>query len=263
MNILKKELKEGIKSFILWSIALFFIMFAGLMKYTGFSGEAGAMKVFETFPKIILAVFGIIGVDLSTIGGFYAIIIFYGIICISIYAISLGYKIVNHEMTNKTYEFLFTKPRSRTFIFNMKMLSAFIYISLYSLLNSIFSIAAIAALKLDNTIEKPIILFTISMWMIGILFCMLSALLSTLIKKPEKGLLIGNLVFVATFIFGMIFDMFEKAKLLRFVAPLKYFLPNEVLSNKLDTVYVLLSLILSVIFYITSIRIFSRKDFLA
>ena len=138
MNILKRELRAGRKTFILWTIGLFFIMFAGIAKYTGFSGEANITELFDSFPRIVLAVFGMVGLDVTSLGGFYSVVVYYGIICAAIYGVSLGCRAVNEEAIDKTYEFIFTKPRSRSFILGMKMLSAFIYLTLYSILSYAF-----------------------------------------------------------------------------------------------------------------------------
>lgn len=260
MNILKRELKAGRKAFILWSIGLFFIMLAGMAKYTGFEGDNTVMEIFDSFPKIVLAVFGMVGVDISSLGGYYAILVYYGIICAVIYGISLGSNVVNRERIDKTYEFIFTKPRSRAYILCCKFLSAVIYITLYSILNYIFSISSIAIIKLENTIAKPIALYTLSMWMVSILFCTLALLLCVVCKKTEKGILYSNLSFVVAFVGGMIYDMLENGEFFRIFSPLKYFLPTDVLNGKLDIFYVIICLAFSTIFMFLSVRLFERKE---
>lgn len=263
MNILKRELKTGRKAFILWSIGLFFIMFAGMTKFTGFSGDPGALEIFDSFPKIVLAVFGIVGVDLTTLGGFYAIVVYYGIICMAIYSVSLGCHAVNREVIDKTYEFIFTKPRSRTAILNRKLLAAFIYITLYSLLNYIFSLAVIATLNIENTITGPILLFTLSLWLIGLLFCTLAAFIAAVIRDAERGIMLGNLIFLATFILGMIYDMLENGGALRFLSPMKYFLPKDLLADHLDPLFLVFCLVLIGAFYFAAVRMLEKKDLIA
>ncbi|NLY09041.1 MAG: ABC transporter permease subunit [Tissierellia bacterium] len=263
MNILIRELRVGVKPFVFWSIGLFFIVFAGMTKYTGFTGEAGVNEIFNAFPKVVLAVFGMVDLDPTTLGGFYAILVYYGIIISIIYSISLGSNAVNRESIDKTYEFIFTKPRSRAYIYNVKMISATIYISLFCILNYVFSIASIQTLKIDNTISTEILYFTVAMWIVSMLFCTSAALFSSIFVKPEKGILISNLMFLMTFLIGMSYDIFEKASYLRFFAPLKYFLPSEILSGKVNLLFILLCLTLTVVFYTTASKTFVKKDLLA
>lgn len=263
MNILKRELKTGRKAFILWSVGLFCILFSGMTKYTGFDGDENALELLTSFPKIVMAVFGIVDVDLGTLGGFYAIIVYYSIICSSIYGVSLGSKAVNREVVDRTYEFIYTKPRSRRRIFSLKMLTAFIYITLYCLLNYMFSLAVVATVKSDETITLPIILFTLSMWLMGILFYTLSAFLAAITKNAQRGALLGNLAFVVIFLLGILYDMLENGDLLRVFAPLKYFLSRDILAGSLDGLFLTVSLALSAGFYFAAMEIFDKKDLTA
>ncbi len=260
MNVLQRELKAGRKAFLFWSIGLVLIILTGINKYTAFRGDTNVTELIEEFPKLILAALGVTGVDLSTLGGFYANLVYYSLICMSIYAISLGCLAVNREVLDKTYEFMFMKPHSRSFLLSVKLVAAGIYIMLYSIINYLVSLLAITTLKTEETLTTPLLLFTVSMWLIGLLFCTLSAFLASLIKKPEKAFLFSNLIFLATFVFGVAYDMAEKSDWLRFFSPLKYFLPNDILAEKVDPVFIALCLLLSVVFYLVAMRLFDRKD---
>ena len=175
MNILKKELKFGLKAFIFWSIGLFFLVFAGVIKFTGISGAEGdsVKELFDKFPKIILALFGMSGLDATSIDGYYAILVFYALICGMIYGVSLGANIINREIIDKTYEFIFTKPIKRSYIINMKLVSASIYLLAFSFLNYIFSIVSIRTLNLEKNIDREILLFSLSIFIISMLYCII------------------------------------------------------------------------------------------
>lgn len=260
MNVLKRELKVGRKAFILWSIGLFFVMFAGMAKYTGFNGDTSVMALFDTMPKIVLAVFGMVGVDVTTLGGFYAMLIFYAIICAAIYGVQLGSNAVNREVIDKTYEFIFTKPRARSYLLNIKLLAAIIYITLFSILNYIFSIAALSTLEIENTIVTAVILYTIAMWLISVLFYMIAIFIGAIISKVEKAILYSNLLVVGAFVCSVAYDMFDNVRILRFFTPLKYFEVNEVLNNNLNIIFVIICIVLSIVLYLFALRKFDKKD---
>ena len=80
---------------------------------------ASLNQLLARFPRVVLAVLGISGVDVETPGGYYAVLAFYAVICASLYGASLGAGAVNREAVDKTYEFLFTRPRSRAAILSM------------------------------------------------------------------------------------------------------------------------------------------------
>jgi len=98
MNILSRELRAGRKTFFFWSLGLFFLVFAGMAKYTGVAAdEASFNALLAQFPRVVLAVLGITGVDVEAPGGYYAVLAFYAVICASIYGVSLGANAVNRR----------------------------------------------------------------------------------------------------------------------------------------------------------------------
>lgn len=261
MNILKRELKAGLKPLIFWTIGLFVLVFAGMIKYTGIAVEGASVgELIAQFPRVVQAALGIVGINIETLGGYYAVIAYFAIICVSIYAISLGADALNRESIDKTYEFVFTKPRSRSYILLMKLLAGFLYLLAFCILNFLFSVSATASLKLRESISNEIQLFSIAILLVGILFFALSAFLSAIAKRTEKGMLYGNLCFLFAFVMGIIYDMMENGGLLRILTPIRYFVPSEILAGQLNYVYVILSLVLSIVLLCAAFRGFERKD---
>jgi ABC-2 type transport system permease protein len=262
MNILKHELKSNLKVFFFWTLGLFFLVFAGMTKFTGFGADSGVdvTKVFDQFPKVILAVFGMVGLDVTTLGGYYAILIYYVLVCIAVYGISLGIHVINGESIDKTHEFIFTKPRSRQTILLYKLLSARIYLLAFSILSYVFSILAIGTLHFDNTIQKPILLFTITVFLTGLFFCSIGSFLAAITKRLEKGSFYGNLFFLAAFLMSVIYDMLENSGLLKLLAPFKYFNPRDLLDGKLDPFFVVFCVLCTLLLEASAIYLFQKKD---
>lgn len=261
MNLLKRELKAGRKPFLFWTLGLFVLVFAGMIKYTGISVEgASAGELIAQFPRVVQAVLGVVGIDIETLGGYYAVIAYFTIICVSIYAITLGTGALNREAIDKTYEFVFTKPRSRSYILGMKLAGGLIYLSLFCLLNYLFSISATAALKEPENINQPILLFSIATFLVGLLFFGLSACLAAGAKRAEKGVLYSNLCFLVAFVAGIIYDMLENGGIIRILTPIRYFIPTDLLEGQLDIPFAALCIVLAAIALFTAFRIFDKKD---
>ena len=261
MNILKRELRVGLKPFIFWTIGLFLLVFAGMTKYTGIAVEGVSIsELIAQFPKVVLSTFGIVGADMETLEGYYAMLSYYTMICVSIYAIALGATAVNRESIDKTYEFLFTKPRCRTYILKMKLLAGFVYLIGFCLLNYVFSIAAIATLHLSDNINNEILLYTIAIFLVGILFLGISVFLSAITNRTEQGTLYGNLCFLFAFVVGIIYDMLENGGILRVLTPIKYFIPSDLLAGKLSVLYATLCVCLTIALILMALNIFDKKD---
>ncbi len=266
MNILRRELRAGLKPFLLWTLGIFVLVFAGMTKYTGFAettGDASVSEMFDAFPRVVLAVFGMVGIDITTLGGYYAIVIYFAMVCGAIYAVSLGTHAVGREQMDKTYEFLFVKPRSRAYILGMKLVAALIYLVAFSLVNYVFSIAAIATLGFDSDISKAVILFTIGLFLVCLLFLSIAAFVAAVTKNIDHGGLYGNLIYLGAFILSVIYDMLENGGLLKLLAPFKYFAPDEVLAGTLDPAYTAICLCAAAAFCIGAFSFFQKKDFTA
>jgi len=248
MNILKREGKANLKTFLFWVLGLFVLVFAGMTKFTGIAAAtngADVNKIVEQFPKVILAVLGVSGVDITTLAGYYTIIAFYALICGAIYAIHLGNNAVSREIVDKTYEFVFTKPCTKTYVLGMKVIAGWIAIAAFSILNLLFSYAAVAALKFDGNINHLILLYTLVLFILSSLFYSLSICLATIAKKAEKGALYGNLCFLFAFIMGIVFDMLEDGRLIKLVSPMKYFEAKDLIVGHFDVGFLLLCIVLT------------------
>ena len=264
MNILKLELKFDLKRFIFWSVGIFLLLIAGMTKFIGFSSSAAASadmtKLLDSFPKIILAIMGMANVDIQSLGGYFFILQYYVILCVIIYSIHLGTNAVLREDFDKTYEFVFTKPRKRSFILFMKLLSSFIYLVLFNALNMVFSFISLKMLNIDNTISKTIVVCSIAVFLIGLVFMALSACISTIVKRAERGTRISYLIFLIVFVLGIIFDIVNNGAYIKPFTPIKYFEGVDIVKGNLDPIYTILCLVLAGIFLFITFKEFERKD---
>lgn len=261
MNILKRELRAGLKPFILWMIGVFALVFMGVMKFEGINaGGMDMTSLLSSFPRVLIAVLGMSGVDINTLGGYTSILFYYVLICAIIYSVHLGSNAVSRESIDKTYEFVFTKPRTRAHVLLMKLAAGWIYLLLFCILTVIFSVAAVATLKTTETITTQTLMFCLSIFMIGSLFIALSAFLSAVSKRADKGSLYGNLAFLYAFILGVIYDMLEKGGLLRLISPFRYFPAAELLNKQFDLLYAVITIALITVFLYGAFRSFMRRD---
>ena len=64
MNLLKRELRANWKAFFFWSIGMFVLCFAGVVKFESYTASGSMMELLNSFPRIVLAVMGAVGVDM-------------------------------------------------------------------------------------------------------------------------------------------------------------------------------------------------------
>ena len=263
MNILRRELKAGRKPFFFWMLGMFVLDFVGIMKYQGVASDASGMaKLLSSFPKIVLSVMGVAGVDVTTLSGYTAVLAYYVIIFAVIYAVHLGSSAVTRETVDKTYEFLFTKPCSRGRVLFMKLLAGWIYLALFSIFYIAFSLLAATTIKTSESIASITLLFALDVFLVGSLFLALSAFLAAVSNRAEKGSLYGNLAFLYGFLAGVAYDSLENAGALRLISPLRYFLPADILAGTFSLPYALLAIALAAACLFGAYRWFQKKDLL-
>ncbi len=262
MNIMMKEIRFGLKPFLFWLLGMSFLLVAGMTKYTAIEGGADITAIFEKFPKIILAVMGMGGgVDIASIGGYYSVLMYYSFIIVILYAVYLGTSAVNRELIDKTYEFVFTKPRTRSYILMRKVVVGAGFLVVFCLMNIPLSFLGMAIIKTKGADTGFVYTNTIALLFVGLLFFGLGVFWSAILKKPERGATATNLCFLVGFIAGIIYDMYDEASVLQVISPLRFFPPQDVLDGKIDPIFAVGCLIVMGILLFFGFRRFERRDF--
>ena len=262
MNIFLREIKTDLKPFVFWCIGLVVLVFAGMAKFTGLrEGGETVNAMMAAFPKPLQAMFGMAGINVAQLSGYYAVIVFYVMICISIYGISLGANAAGREAVDRTSEFLFTRPVSRSMVLAAKLLAGLVYLLGFSILSYALSAAAVSSFRLGHGIDGEIRLYGLAVTIVGLTFYVFAAMLVSLVRRTEKGFLYGNLIFVGTFILTMIYDMLDNGGALRLLIPMRFFTAPEILDGQLNPAFAALSAVLICLFTVVTFYSFNKKDF--
>jgi ABC-2 type transport system permease protein len=261
MNLFRKELKSGIKPFLFWTLGLFVLIFAGIVKSSAAMADGQFMtELISKFPRIVIATMGMANVDIAQFGGFYAVLMQYVFVLTAVYAAHLGSGAVSRESVDKTYEFLFTKPRSRAFILARKLLSALVFLSAFACFNFVFSLLAVQQLGLTENYAALFARFSLALWLVGLVFLSLAALFAARFRVAEHGARAGNLAVLGTYALAVVYDLLEKPGILRLFTPFRYFLNAEVIGGSVSLLYALVCLALCGVFLLDAFRCFEKRD---
>ena len=104
MNVFARSLRANVRGLLIWAAVLVFFVGVGTYKFTGMQGAAGeqARQLLEQFPRVILAAFGMAETDVMEFGGFFAMIDFYAVVIVAVYALILGHAAVSREIVDGT-----------------------------------------------------------------------------------------------------------------------------------------------------------------
>ena len=120
MNIFKREMRANRKSLIIWCFGVLFIVGSGMGKYAALSNTGDSInELMAHMPSSLQAIMGIGSLDLATVDGYFGLLYLYLVIMASIHAAMLGATMISKEERDKTAEFLFVKPISRTTVISL------------------------------------------------------------------------------------------------------------------------------------------------
>lgn len=259
MNIIKRELKSNYKAFILWTIGLSSMSLLGMIKFQGISADADMMeKVIKSFPKIMLAIFGMSNLDMGTLSGYYLVLLHYIMTIGGLYAIYLGIKVTSYDINEKTSDFLYSKPVSRNYIILMKQLTGILFITLFCVANYLFVIWGIALIKEPYSINNINILSNVALWLVMMFYFAIGNLIGCF--KVAKAGMYANVIFLWTYMMATFSDMVDNNWYLVIASPFKYFDVYALFDNQLNSYVAATVLIITITILIISHLIMRHKD---
>ncbi|MGI6435825.1 MAG: ABC transporter permease subunit [Syntrophomonadaceae bacterium] len=262
MNIVKRELKAQRNSLIIWCFAMVFLIYAGMIKYTGFA-EAGAeaVELLNQFPPAFKAAFGWGELDITSIAGYYAVFYLYFMVLSGLHAIMLGATIISKEERDKTADFLFAKPLWRSKIITAKLIAVFINIMVLNLVTLTASLVFVGLYNKGNPIIGIILRLMISLFIIQLIFAALGTALAAAAKNFKKATSLAAAVLLTTFLISVAIDLYHKIDFLKYITPFKYFPAVEILkTGTYAPLSIFLSLLLIGLALIITYRLMEKRD---
>lgn len=245
MNIYLKELKDYWKALLFWSLAIIGFMVSAMSKYQGYSRSGTSInEVIADLPAGLSAALGFQGLDLQTAGGFYAMCALYLSVMLGVHAVLLGSSIIAKEETDKTIEFLCTKPVSRNRVLFSKLLAAFTEMAVLNIVTFVTSVITMAAF-IEGPFSSSDILFLMpSIFFIQLWFLMIGASFAAIMRRPRRAGMYAAAVLLATFIISAFVDLTDKLGFLRYTTPFKYFDAKTIFSEgSYDILYIVITVV--------------------
>lgn len=262
MNIYLRELKANRKSLFIWSMAMVFLVMAGVGKYTAASatGSGSFNDLLKDMPTSLKNLFGVGFFDLSKLVDYFGILYLYIALLAAIHAVLLGNGIIAKEERDKTAEFLFVKPVSRINIITSKLLSALTMVIILNLVTYLVSYIMFIQNSDGEAYALPLFKLMISLLVIQIIFTVLGAVLAAFFSNHKLSSPIATGILLAMFMLSVMIDISGKLDFLRYLSLFKYYDAKDILTNGFQIVYVILSLFFIVIFTLGTYYYYKKRD---
>jgi len=256
MNIYKHDFKMTFKSVLIWSVSLTALIFLYMSVFTSIAADAELMnEMLSQFPDELLIAFGMDGMDMSTVMGFYGFIFLFCQICLAIQAANYGFSLVSIA------DFLLAKPISRTQILTSKLLAALTGLTITNLVVWASSFGFIEMFRDGRPYETtPLLLLLLSIVVFQLFFLSVGLLISLLAKRVRSvtpfSMALAFGMYVLSAFGGMLGDdTLEK------ISPFKHFDPNPIIQGSAyDTPLVLLNVSVIVIAIIGSYVLYNKRN---
>jgi len=242
MNIIKRELRSNLKSFLIWAGALTLLVFVYTAEFGVFADTPSITEAMADFEDMFRYL-NIYVTDMTTPEGFTAMVSLYFYIGLGIYSALLGSSIISKEERDKTAEYLFTLPVKR----NQVILSKMVVAILYSLLLNLITMGLVVMFMLPynptDVFYDFMLLLAPGVFFFQLLFLSIGMLLSSILKQYKKSGSITIGLLIGSYLLSTIIGLVEELDFLKYVVPYEYFEAASLLQyNKFDMVYLIITI---------------------
>jgi ABC-2 type transport system permease protein len=266
MNMYLHELKTLRKSTIIWTLAIIAVVALYLSLYPSITKDPsvaiGFKNLLAKYPAYVLAGLGISLDSITSLLGFYTMVMAFVTLLGAIQAMNIGVSIISKEMRERTADFLLVKPVSRMAIVSSKLLSA---LTMLLATDVIFFAAASILASIVNHAEysnKTFLFFMINLTLlfIQLIFLAIGILISVILPKIKSVLPISLGIVFAFYFIGAIF-VTSTNDWTRFISPFKYFDISYIIKNaSYQASYCITGAVIVVVAIVASYIIYSKKD---
>ena len=263
MTIFIREWKRNRKSLFIWSFSISILQFLQISVYPSFAENLESTKEFlQALPEGLLKAFAMDQLDIVNIleyFGFkaYLLLTLFG----GIFAILLAANILVKEESDKTIEFLLTKPVTRINIVTQKLLLILLNIFLFNLIIAAVSYVSFEVYKTEDYSLRIFFLLFAGAFLLHLTFAGIGLASSAFLRKTKTVYPLAIEIVLITYFLNIIANMTEKLDFLKYFSPFKYVdAPDIVINGRIDTVYLFIMFVLIAVSIGFTYFYYQKKD---
>lgn len=261
-NVFGQEFKMHLRSVITWSVAVAMLILVYLSLFSSVAKDAELLnEMMAKFPKELLTAFGMEGIDLSTVLGYYSFVFLFVQLCLAIQAAHYGFSLVSIEEREWTADFLLAKPVSRTQILTSKLLAVLSGLTITNVVVWVSSVAFIELFKGGKTYEsKPLLLMLASIVVFQLFFLSVGLVASLLVKRIRSVTPYAMALAFGMYVLSAFGDLLGESVLEK-ITPFTHFEPRYIVQHgTYDLPLVLFNISVIVISLVASYMLYVRRD---
>jgi ABC-2 type transport system permease protein len=217
------------------------------------------------YPEAFIKAMSLDKFDMTNILHYYAsrsyiLITLFG----SIYAVMLSSSILSKEESERTIEFLISKPITRNEIVSAKYLCVIIFITLFNILFSASNFMFMQIFKINDFSIEAFLLVSLGGLLVHLIFATICYLISVFITKTKVIISVSFGVVFITYFFSIMASIEESLSFFKYLSPFSYYSAEDLVINaSLNTSYLIISIVLMSVSVALTFFCYSRKDITA
>ena len=262
MNIFIREMKAHRKSLIFWCVGMIFMIVSQMSKYTATSSNGQSLNaLMSSMPKSLQAIIGSVSFDLSKLSGYYGMIFIYLALIATIHAAMLGADIISKEERDRTSEFLFVKPISRSKVVTAKLSAALLNLIILNIVTLISSIALADKYSKGEPLTFVIVNLMLGMFVLQLIFMFLGTGIAAISKSPKSASSLAMGILLTTFVLYNAIGLNSHLEGLKYLTPYKYFDAKNLNSSVgFEPIFVILSVLIIAVLLSTTYVFYRKRD---
>lgn len=259
MTIFLLELRRGKVSLIIWTAILTFLLVVCVFMFPAMSSEMADVSNSLSNMEDFTGALGMSGIDIAQFSGYIGME-FSNVMGMggAFFAALLGIASLSKEERNHTAEFLLTTPVSRARVITEKLLAVISQILILNIVVAGF--LSLSVLVIGEELDtKAFALLLLANVLLQIEIALITFGISAFLRRGSLGIGLG---LAACFYFlGIISNLMEDTKFLKYITPFGYTDSGSILTDKaIDGGYLAVGMTLAVIGVAVAYIKYTRKD---
>ncbi len=163
----------------------------------------------------------------------------------AVHASLLGAGIISKEERDRTSEFLFAKPITRSSVLTSKLLAGLTNVLILNVVTTASSLYFVSYFGKGESVTKDITLMMAGLLLLQLIFFSIGAAVAGYVRKPKSAPSIATSIMFGAFLLSYLVNLDERLDVLKYLSPFKYFDAAVLMTDgQLDPVFVGLSVVI-------------------
>jgi ABC-2 type transport system permease protein len=242
VNIFLRELRANLKSLLIWTGIVVMFNLVGFLKFSAYYNNPEMLAILDSLPPAMLSAFSMSAFNLTTVTGFFGIMVTYFGLILAIAATMWGSGVISKEERDRTVEFSLTLPITRARLITAKTAAMVVDCIILLLITWGITLVSSQQYHPDSEFYRYVAIGMLSFLFLQMIFLALGIFLGCVLKKHKQSGSLAVWLLLGTYFLSILVGLNKDLDFLKYLTPFKYFDPAQLLhESRLEFPFVLLS----------------------